>query len=259
MLGQQLPEVVGPFFSQLSTALVAGMAAWEDFRQSTLGWGGSTLEAGKTAVESMGYVQMAVGKVSDVIDVLKLAWYAMRSVVSGVVADVVGKLAYIGKAIDYIIEATTGKKAGIGDFLGTWSEDLERLSTDQWDTFQKKLAEPWPSESVNSYFDNAKKKIEETRAEVQKSATDFTKMTGEGGVDKAGKAPKKEFGGAFEAGTKEAVSTILRSHYGVGDDNSLKKVAGNSDKQIAILETISEKLGNIESNTEDSGFDMADI
>ena len=251
LLGQSLPEVVEPFFKELNVGLVAAMSWWEDLRQTTLNWGTAGIESAKSTVEGMGWVQKSVGFVADAMDVLKLGFKAVQSFWTAWIAQTVEAYSLLAKGFDYLMEKMTGSKSGAGDFMATWAEDLHNLSGSQWDELQKMLVKPWPSEAVNTYFDNAQKKIHDLRTEVAKTAM------AAGGVAPGvapGKAPAAAhkgpaFAAAMGAGSKEAASTILRSKYGIGDD-SFKKIAANSDKQTALLERIAGAIEDVGSGVD---------
>jgi len=238
-IGKNLPEMVEPFFAELNVLVVAAGDAFKGLKQSTLDWGEGSIEAGKASVESMGWVQKSIGFVADAWDVLRLSFAAVQSYITAGIGKIIGFMEEWMKAFDGLRELVGMGKGGAADFVKTWSEDLKNLSGKQWEGFQAKLAQPWPSDAVNQWAANARNKIAEARKEVTKGAL--------GAVAKPGAVPAamsgaKSAGAALSVGSAEATSAFIRTKYGIGEDNDMKKIARNSDKQVDLLDRLNKNL-----------------
>ena len=123
---------------------------------------------------------------------------------------------------------------GIGDTMKAIGQGLEELSQKQWGDFQKKLAEPWPSEQIGKYFDAARAKIAETRKVLAVPTTDVTKLVpNAAGAAKAAEAPR--FASAMSAGSSAAVNTVLRSQFGQGGGGTAADKTAKNTAQANIL------------------------
>ena len=80
-IGQDLPELVEPFFKELNVSLVAGVNWFKTLDVETLNWGNQMLSSGKGAAESIGWVQKAVGGLADAWQTAKLAFHLFQSTV----------------------------------------------------------------------------------------------------------------------------------------------------------------------------------
>ena len=251
LIGQTLPEVVEPFFAELNTAVVAAKQWWDDLSGSTKEWGQSSLESIKGTVDSMGFLQRAIGFIADTWQVVGAAFHGFRAIVTSGIGYIVDGLNFLAQRLDYFVEKMTGKSTGLSDFLETWGDDLHNTAQQEFADLKKDWAKPWSSEGINAAFEKAKQKIAGDRQSIMNAALgSHVNVT-----DKKVKHPKKEFAEAMGVGTKEAASTILRSKYGIGSEKDMQKVAANSEKTVAALERIATATETLASDGGDMGYE----
>jgi hypothetical protein len=233
-IGQAILGIVGPAMSDLQIGIEAASLAWTDQFGKVESGSIGVANAMEGQAQSVGLLQRVIGKLADMWDVVRLAFFGFQSYVTWGLGKVIGGLSILGGALDTIVEKLTGMKLGIGDFMKTWAEDLNTLSEKQWGDFQKKLAEPWPSEQIGKYFDQARNKIAETRKVLAAPTTDVTKLVPTAaGAAKAAEAPK--FASAMTAGSSAAANTILRSQFGQGGGGTAADKTAKNTAQANIL------------------------
>jgi hypothetical protein len=249
-LGKNLPEMIEPLFQELNTALVAAIEWFKSLKGETLDWGESTLQATKSAAEGMGWLQQSIGFVANAWQLAKSGFHAFRAAITEGLALILDGLGWVGKKITWLLDKLhigTGD-TGTQEFIDNWAEGMHDAAGKEIDDLHAEWKKPWASEGINAAFDAARKKIQEARKEVTKSAL------GAAGVNapKVGKAAKVATE-ALTVGSKEAASAITRSMFQLGDDKTMKKVAVNSDKTVNLLQGIKDTLeaGNGEADMMD--------
>lgn len=247
-LGQNLPEVVGPFFSELSTGIVAAIDWFKGLKSETLDWGESTLTATKSAAEGMGWVQKAVGGLADAWQFMAGVFHTWQANFTGSIALIVDALVSLDKWLEKNLPEFLGggKKGENRDFLEGFSASLHESADKQFEDLQKEWARPWSSEGINSAFDAAHKQIQDARKEVMKPAI----AAGTPAAKEAGSALAKSAGAALSVGSKEAAEAYIRSKYQLHDDKDAKKMAKNSDKTVELLAGIKANLEAGDGETE---------
>lgn len=243
-IGTTLQPIAQSVLGEMSTAVDALSIAWAENSASVIGWAKSAIGSIGGTAGSMGVLQRAIGFVADAWDVLRLGFYAAQSYITGGLAHIVDGLAHLGRGIDWIVEKLTGMKAGLGDFLDTFGEDLHRLSDEQWKGFQKKLAQPWPSESIDGYFAKAQAKTQALRksiAAVPKTALAAAPAAATGSKSKDSGPRYSE---ALLAGSREATNAVLRSRYGGGAEaRPQEQTAKNTAETVRVLRQIAATSG----------------
>lgn len=227
--------VVGPL-SDLQTGIEALQMAWDNSsyaaESASIGVVGST----EKQVTAIGWVQKGIGYIADGWDVLRLGFSAVQSYITSGIAKIVEGLSYFSAGIDVISEAFGGDKTGYTEWFDTISEDLEKLSNDQWEGFQDKLLKPWPSESIDEFFANARKKTLALQTDVAKTKNDISGFKPKPEAVKPGDFHANQ---AAVEGSRDAVNMILRSQFGQGTRNdAAKQTAANTAKTNEILAKI---------------------
>lgn len=215
-IGTALLPVVGSSLSELQTGVQALSMAWQDWTRGAVSSQVGVVGAVGEAAASMGWFQKSIGFVADAWQTMKLGFYAAQSFISSGLSNIVKGLGTLAKAIDFALEKLTGKKSGLSDFMRTFSEDLDRLSQEQWKKFQTELAKPPASDGVNAWFAKAQERIKAMREEAAKAGVDVSKITPASTPGQAAKPAEgmAKFASAAVAGTREATNAILRGVYG---------------------------------------------
>jgi len=239
-LGQNLPEVVGPFFKELSVLVVAAGDAFKGLQQTTLDWGEGSLQAAKSTAEGMGWVQQAVGGVADAWQFVAGVFHTWQANFTGSIALIVDALVALDKWLEKNLPAFLGggKEGENRDFLEGFAASLHDSADKQFEDLRKEWARPWSSEGIDASFEAARKKIADARKEVTKNALAAAAPASQA----AGSTLAKSAGAALSVGSKEAAEALIRSKYQLHDDKDAKKLAKNSDKQVELLQGIKANL-----------------
>jgi hypothetical protein len=246
-IATMLMPLIGPG-GEVQVAL-AGIQNWLDGVAKSMTASSSTVvEGAQIQAQSIGWIQKAVGFLADAWQAVGLAFKAVQSYVTAGLAYLVDGLGMLAKGLDNLA-AKFGKDLGIGTYFDEIGKDLHELSNNQWKEFQESLAKPPSSDGINEWFDNARKKLAETREEAGKTKLDLAKIGGPATNVGTPKQDMQKFGTAMQLRSQEGASTILRSVFGGGltgkesqkqiADNT-KSTADNTAKIAAALSTRSE-------------------
>jgi hypothetical protein len=239
-LGQNLPEMVEPFFAELNVLVVAAGDAFKSLKQTALDWGEGNIEASKASAESMGWVQKAIGGVADAWQFVAGVFHTWQANFTGSIAMIVDALVSLDKWLEKNLPEFLGggKKGENRDFLEGFSASLHDTTDKLFADLDKELAKPRASIGINDAWEAASKKIQEARKDVMKGALGAAAAGGPPKVAKTAKVASE----ALSVGSKEAASAITRSLFELGDDKAMKKVAANSDKTVGLLTRIADNL-----------------
>lgn len=244
VIGEQLQPIAKNVLGELSTAISAAGMAWDDYGMKAISSSVATTGAVGQQAQSMGFLQKAIGFIADAWDVVRLGFAAVQSYVTAGVGKMIEALAYLSAGFDKIAEGLGFAKTGATEFLNVFAEDLKNLSNKQWDGFQKKLTEPWPSESINDYFAKAKAKTEGLRKELGKAGFNPNAFKPTAATSTPKKDKEIKFASAMLEGSSESTNAILRSRYSGGQTNKdAAKTAANTGRMVATLDKIADKLG----------------
>ncbi len=133
-----------------------------------MGGGGKT--AGDFIRAAMGFAGKGIALVADVVHTLKLGFLAVRPVVTKLAALQVTVWATVGKAIQSVLNLLPGFKVQFGDTLKAVAEDLHKLSGEQFAEFRAELSKAPPSEKINAFIDDLKKRSKAAAEEAAKTA-----------------------------------------------------------------------------------------
>jgi hypothetical protein len=240
-LGKNLPELVEPFFAELNVLVVAAGDAFKGLKQTTLDWGQGNIEAGKASAESMGWVQKAIGGVADAWQFMAGVFHTWQANFTGSIALIVDALVSLDKWLEKNLPEFLGggKKGENRDFLEGFSTSLHDTADKLFKDLDKEFAKPRFSEGINAAADAARKKIEDARKDVTKSALAAATPAAKA---EAGSTMAKSAGAALSIGSKEAAEAFIRSKYQLHDAGDLKKIAKNSDEQVKQLDRLNKNL-----------------
>jgi len=240
-IGVQLQPIAKTVLGELSTGIAAAGLAWEDYGKQTMTSIDETNKGIGEQATQIGWLQKSVGFVADMWNTVALGFSAVQSYVTSGLALIVDGLGYLSSAFDRLRENLGYAADGGTEFLHAWSEDLKALSGKQWEGFQEKLAKPPPSEGINQYFDNARKKTAELRKELASQGVDVTKFKP---VAAAGLGIKGEnkFSSAMEIGSQEAVNTVLRSKFGGQGNKPVDQIKDNTKETVNQLAKLNDAV-----------------
>lgn len=267
-MGTSLQPIAQTVLGDMSTAVDALGLAWQDNSSAVIAWAQSAIGGIAGTAGSMGILQRSIGFAANAWDVLRLGFYAAQSYITEGIAKLVDGLrwfvrtlagtmqgfasflqsswlpgaALMGDSLSILAKGLADVGKASDTFTKTLSEDLHRLADDQWAGFQKKLAEAWPSESVDKYFAQAQQKTADLRkamAAAPKAA--LAAAPAAGGLAKKTEQKHAE---AMVAGSREATNAILRSRYGSSPEaRPAEATAKNTARTVQVLEQISSYVG----------------
>jgi hypothetical protein len=135
----------------------------------------------------------------------------------------------------WIVEKITGVKDTMTGFFGAWGDDLDRLAKEQFAAASAAFERIGKGgEGMQGIIDAANKRAG-LKAETAKAFTAAGVITPDALKPKASEKGH-EFGGAFEMGSKEAYSSIVRAMFGKSDQGEQKKIAGNTERTAGATE-----------------------
>lgn len=208
-------------------------------------WGTKGVTAGNLVKNAFLNVEKAIGFVIDALEAIKINFQALQSPVTSWSSTIVGAFAKIAEKADSMLAKmgmgkTRSKKAGLIDFLKTWSEDLGRLSESQGKAFQDLLTGP-------SWRERFERKLADVRAEFEKQAAEAAKKKPPGlvaplaaaaGPAAALKPVDLAANKALVAGSTEFANFVLRTRFGAGGrGDATREIAANTKTQVAQNET----------------------
>lgn len=248
-MGEQLQPLAASVFGELNMAIQAGSLMWADYMNSSVNATAATVGGSQQQVESMGWIQKGIGFITDAWYVLQVGFKAVQSYITAGLATIVDGLLYLSQSFDAIAGKLGLQGTGATEGLKAYSEELHNLSNTQWEGLQEKLREPWPSESINDYFAQAKAKTDALRTQMGGAAFNPNQFTPQGAdvLTKAGKDKEMKFAGAAAYGSSDAANTILRSAFSSGmtsKEQANKKTAENTGKMVRSLEDIAKSVSD---------------
>jgi hypothetical protein len=236
-LGESLLPIAQVVLGEMQIGVTALTALWTDNSSAVGNWAKSTLASAGVVSGGMGFLQKSVGWVADAFHYVAIVWKSVvKDFLFGVarIVEGLGKLMAVINPTGAILQQF-GLQAGM-DF-GGMADKIKGLGDAWQDSFVNEVAKPLPSEGVNEYFDRARRKITDARAELAKPGIDVTKLAPtSSAVAKAGEA---KFASASDKYSRESVNMQLRSRYGSSvAQTAAQKTAENTKKANEYLATI---------------------
>lgn len=253
--GEKLPAPVESFFAQLNVGLVAASTAWQNWSNDVIGSQNDLTDWGQGGSQSVGMVQKAVGGLADAFQVAQLTFLQLqKDFNAGLVRMVQGLV-----ALDKFNESwEPGFMKGRGAIrqarpaLEAFADDLGNTIQGEMDKLQGEWAKPWASDGIDASFDAARKKLHDLRTDLATTAK-TSQMVGPNAPSAVpGKDSKHafKFAEAAQAGSAQAYSIMAHSQFQNFDLQG--KVAANSDRQVELLEEISDHLATVAENSDSS-------
>lgn len=232
---------IGPL-TDLQTGLQALQMAWESSGFAALNSSIGVVGAAQVQVQSIGWVQKAVGFVADAWYVVRTVFMTVQSYITYGLALLVDGMSGFVKAFDSVAEAFGFAKTGAAKFLDDIADDLMNLSNVQLKGIQDQLTQPWPSDGINAFFDAAKQRTAAMQAQLAATHVDISKFVPKKGPAAAMHAVHQD-NKAMGFGSSEAVNTILRSGYGKSLVNKeATRTAENTGQAVQILQRIAHDI-----------------
>jgi hypothetical protein len=232
---------VGTALSELQTGVEALSLAWADWTAGVVSTSVGVVGANAAAADSIGWLQKSIGFVTDALQTLRLGFLATQSYLIGGIGHIVGAFGMLDEAIVSVLNLIPGLEIEGSSFFKTWSEDLRRLSEDEWGKFKAELAKPPASEGVNDYFALARQRIRNMRSEAAKSGPDISKLSPKDATAAKIEAPK--FANAMREGSQEAVNAELRARFGGGMGNTAAdQTAKNTAATTQAIRSLPEQI-----------------
>lgn len=254
-MGTSLQPIAQAVLGEMSTAVGALSIAWEENQSAIVAWATQAIGGVGETGKSMGMLQRAIGFIADSWNLMRLGFLAAQSYIVAGLAKLSEALAYTAENIrslmsgDWITTLAPGltmlfdlvddriKKSieNSSVYFKAIGEDLKKLGGQEWEGFEKKLAQKWPSESINEYFDKASKRTKALRDEMAR----VPRAAVEPAPD-AAKVGKTHFASQMTAGSREAANAVLRSRYGASVESKgpEAQTAKNTAKTNDLLSQI---------------------
>jgi len=173
-----------------------------------INWMSTGTKTSSYVAQAMDWVTTAVGGVADVVQVLQAGFYGLRSVFSGVVADILSGIDWLVQGFGWVFEKITGTKLELTNFFKVWSDNLKESSKADWDQMGQTFGKEWAHNAVRQFVDDVKTGAQQ-RAELNVKKSEQFRGAGTGVTTP--KVVEPGFAGASELGSKEAYSSIVKS------------------------------------------------
>ena len=173
-----------------------------------LTWMKSGTRAGSYMAQAIDWVTTAVGGVADVVQVLQTGWHYMQSGFAEAISYILSGIDKAIQAFGWLYEKITGVKLEVTNLAKELSDAFEASAIGELNAAETAWNKKWGHERVREFVDDLK-----TGAE-QRATFNARKRRGFAGIGTGVEHPKQvepQFGGAYEAGSKEAYSAILKS------------------------------------------------
>lgn len=136
----------------------------------------SGIDTGKTVATALEWVASGVGIVADVVHTLKLAFMALQSGVSQVLAWILKGITTLVQGLESLINKLPGVKVAFSETLNAIAEDMQKLSGEQWQNTQKEFLKEPPSTGIKSFFDDVKTQAQAAAEAITKTGTSVNAM-----------------------------------------------------------------------------------
>jgi hypothetical protein len=245
-IGSTFAPVLGGALEYINTALVAVGIAWEDGKNFVFDWASGVLEALGISTDATGIFSTAVGWLGSAWDFVKSSALTAFSYIEAGLAKVSGWIAKVFEALSYV--GAGDWATGLQGFFEEYAAQADLISKD----VGKSLSEAFNPggagglRSPSDYFAEAQARIAGARqaAGALPTAADVLGQVGPAGqavVEKAKKEKEADpFAAAILRGSKDDVSTVLRSKYGSKSKDSVpentKRTADATERVAAAVE-----------------------
>src|SRR6185312_11896110 len=108
---------------------------------------------------SVGYLQRSVIFVADAWQTVKGVFLTVQSYITAGLGKIIEVVGYLATSLDVVAEKLGYARTGIGDVLKTYSEDLARLSEQQFASAGAALTAPSAAGGINDFFARAQDRI----------------------------------------------------------------------------------------------------
>lgn len=217
-IGTALLGFIVPALQEANIALEAIQTSWQASGFAANDAAIGVLGGVEKQVEAVGWLQKSIMFVANAWQIVDIGFLSLQLKVTQGVLTMAQTFGGFAEGLSRIIEKFTGMKMEAGAFANAWIEDLTRITEAQQKTLDEKRAAPWASDTVNKAFVDARKKIEDARAELAKPGIDVSKFAPVGAAEAAAAIPK--FANAAARGSQEGANAELRARFGGGVGNT---------------------------------------
>jgi hypothetical protein len=233
-LGEGLTPIAGAALGGLSTAIVAMSNAWDQSKESVFAWVKTTVDSLGIAGGSVGILQSAIGGIADTWQMIAIGFQGAQTLILGGFTKIVEGAAWVARGFDSLHEKVLGWSTGIGEEITTLADSMKNSLAESVKDVKAEWSKPWASVSVNQQFEKARMQLDGLVAKAAEAKKITTKL------ETTMPAKKKDvptLSAAQFAGSKEAVSTVFRTKYGVGKDSTAENTKKTADT-LSRIETV---------------------
>lgn len=200
-------------------------------------FGSTGVDVSSTVSTSFQWVADAMGLLGDIADVIVDAFYFAQSGVTKTLAWMADAIWALFAAVDWLSANVLQTKLDMADTVAAISEDLHKLSSEQWDGAMDSFMAKTPSEQFKQFTDGV---IEGTKK--AKSALEELPNSMDGATASMMKLTKSVQD--LEASLKEQIATFGKS----STEAEIYKLtlAGATDEQLSNVKKLAEEMKGLE-------------
>jgi hypothetical protein len=240
-IGESLQPAAMGFFSDMNVALGAATQAWADMGSGATAAVGESLQSVWNEISDVGVLQTAVRSVADAWSVVSIAFTAVQTTITQGLSYIMSGIGYLIDGFDKIYEAAGLARTGLGEFFHDFSKGLEDEAIKGLNKLDEKLKAPWPSQQVDQYFANAKKKAEDARKATEAVKIAPNAFKPQAGANDIIKSRAEKGMSAMAFGSSEATNTILRSRGAGGGGKTAADTAKNTSELVSLTKQLVER------------------
>lgn len=243
-IGEQLLPIATALMEQFNTGLTVVSNLWGDVGNSAVNSASNTIGAVQQSSLSVGILQQGIGFVADAWQVMGMAGTAVMAALQDLSSKIYYGIARIAEGLEWVAKQFGMAELGAAKFFDDISAGMKVMSDDTWKKFDKSMYQAWNHDKVNSFFEDAQKKTAALRKDLAKTPSAIGGPAGGKAAATAANPGKVSFASQMEAGSKEAVNTLLRSRYGSSISRGpAEQTAKNTSKANELLGKIATAIG----------------
>lgn len=238
-IGNQIAVQLAPFITDVANRM--------------MDWMTSGTTAGDRMAQALDWVTAAFGGIYDAIQVISAGWHFMQSAFDNALSYILAGIDKLIKGFAWLYEKVRGIKLEISTMAEDMSKGLHDAALDEL----KKGMQPgkWGHQIAREFVDNLR---QEAKTRATSKATVAEKNLGIGGAVQP-KIVETQFGGALQAGSKEAYSAALKSRAML--ENSVQNRIDINTRTTAEATTrtavvLGQMLGDVFTKTGEQGREM---
>jgi hypothetical protein len=207
-------------------------------------WGYQGTKSASFVAQGMDWISAASGRALDGFHGFKTVFHLIEMAIGEMVSYFLAGIEHMLEGIDWVAKKL-GKDSDLASTMRGWSQGFEDAAIQHLDAAES----AW--EKVGKGHEIVRKLVNDVQRGANVRASVQVQQQGSliGGALSKEHQEKVGFGGAFELGSKEAYSAVVKSMFGRAEQTEQRKIAGNTqrtagatERAVALLERVAGDL-----------------